>query len=35
MHQTLVNDFNIKNPKIALLGLNPHSGDKGLIGRKR
>ena len=34
MHQTLVKDFNIKNPKIALLGLNPHSGDKGLIGRE-
>ena len=34
MHQTLIKDFNIKNPKIALLGLNPHSGDKGLIGRE-
>ena len=28
MHQSL-NDFKIKNPKIGLLGLNPHSGDGG------
>ena len=34
MHQALVSDFNIKNPKIALLGLNPHIGDMGLIGRE-
>ena len=34
MHQALVSDFNIKNPKIALLGLNPHTGDMGLIGRE-
>ena len=34
MHQALVTDFNIQNPKIALLGLNPHSGDMGLIGRE-
>jgi 4-hydroxythreonine-4-phosphate dehydrogenase len=34
MHQTLVRDFNIKNPKIALLGLNPHTGDMGLIGKE-
>lgn len=24
--------FKIKNPKIALLGLNPHAGENGLIG---
>ena len=26
--------FKIKNPKIAVLGLNPHSGDGGNIGRE-
>lgn len=30
--QCLKNDFGINNPKIAVLGLNPHSGDNGLIG---
>ncbi len=25
-------DFGISNPKIAILGLNPHSGESGLIG---
>ena len=29
---TLKNDFSIKNPKIALAGLNPHSGENGIIG---
>ena len=32
LEDSLKNDFNIKNPKMALLGLNPHSGDGGLIG---
>ncbi len=32
MHQTLVQDFGITKPKIAVLGLNPHCGDKGVIG---
>lgn len=32
MQQSLKKDFAINNPKIALLGLNPHSGDNGLIG---
>ena len=27
-------DFNIRKPKIAILGLNPHSGDKGVIGKE-
>lgn len=27
-------DFNIKSPRIALLGLNPHSGENGLIGNE-
>lgn len=34
MHQTLKTDFNINQPKIALLGLNPHAGDGGVIGRE-
>ena len=32
IHKTLVKDFNISKPKIAILGINPHSGDDGLIG---
>lgn len=34
IHQSLKNDFSIRKPKIALLGLNPHSGDKGVIGKE-
>ena len=29
---TLKKDFGISKPKIAILGLNPHSGDGGLLG---
>lgn len=29
---TLKRDFNIQRPLIAVLGLNPHAGDQGLIG---
>src|SRR5690606_12896996 len=32
MNQSLKNDFWIEKPKIAVLGLNPHAGDNGLIG---
>ena len=32
MNQSLKNDFNISKPKIAVLGLNPHAGDNGLLG---
>ena len=34
LNRTLRNDFGIIKPKIALLALNPHSGDKGLIGNE-
>ena len=34
MKKSLVQDFNISQPKIAVLGLNPHSGDDGLIGNE-
>lgn len=30
--KTLKMDFGIRRPKIAVLGLNPHAGDTGLIG---
>ncbi|MCB0638896.1 MAG: 4-hydroxythreonine-4-phosphate dehydrogenase PdxA [Lewinella sp.] len=29
---TLIMDFGIERPTIALLGLNPHAGDNGLLG---
>lgn len=32
MHQTLLKDFKIRKPRIAVLGLNPHCGDNGVIG---
>ena len=32
INKTLIQDFNISRPKIAILGINPHSGDDGLIG---
>jgi 4-hydroxythreonine-4-phosphate dehydrogenase len=32
MHRSLVRDFGIRKPIIALLGLNPHAGDLGVIG---
>lgn len=34
IHQSLRNDFGIDRPKIAVLGLNPHAGDRGLIGKE-
>jgi len=34
MNQSLKTDFWIQKPKIAVLGLNPHAGDKGLIGKE-
>lgn len=32
MHETLSIDFGIEKPTIAVLGLNPHAGDGGVIG---
>jgi 4-hydroxythreonine-4-phosphate dehydrogenase len=32
MEQSLRKDFGIVKPKIAVLGLNPHAGDNGLLG---
>ncbi|MFA7362034.1 MAG: 4-hydroxythreonine-4-phosphate dehydrogenase PdxA [Candidatus Kapaibacterium sp.] len=32
LHKTLVNNFKISEPKIAVLSINPHRGDGGLLG---
>lgn len=32
LHHSLLRDFGIVKPKIAVLALNPHAGDEGLIG---
>lgn len=34
MEQSLRRDFGISKPRIAVLGLNPHAGDGGLIGKE-
>lgn len=33
-NESLKIDFSINKPKIAVLGLNPHSGDEGAIGQE-
>lgn len=34
LNQSLKNDFVIRKPRIAVLGLNPHIGDDGLLGKE-
>jgi 4-hydroxythreonine-4-phosphate dehydrogenase len=34
INSSLQKDFGIDKPKIAVLGLNPHAGDEGLIGKQ-
>jgi len=34
LNKSLIQDFRITSPKIAVLGLNPHAGDNGLIGKE-
>ncbi len=34
INKSLQKDFGIDKPKIAVLGLNPHAGDEGLIGEE-
>ena len=34
MNQSLKKDFGINKPKIAVLALNPHAGDEGLVGKE-
>lgn len=32
MNQSMLQDFGIRRPRIAVLGLNPHAGDNSLLG---
>ena len=32
LNTSLIQDFGIRTPKIAVLGLNPHAGENGLLG---
>ena len=34
LNKSLIEDFEIRKPKIAVLGLNPHAGDNGVIGNE-
>jgi 4-hydroxythreonine-4-phosphate dehydrogenase len=34
MDQSLIRDFGIRKPRIAVLGLNPHAGDNSLLGKE-
>ncbi|MBN1768019.1 MAG: 4-hydroxythreonine-4-phosphate dehydrogenase PdxA [Prolixibacteraceae bacterium] len=34
LHHSLVQDFACTNPRIAVLGLNPHAGDNGVLGNE-
>ncbi|MDY2942908.1 MAG: 4-hydroxythreonine-4-phosphate dehydrogenase PdxA [Paludibacteraceae bacterium] len=34
LNETLQRDFSVRKPRIAVLALNPHAGDKGLIGEE-
>lgn len=34
IHSSLQKDFGVDKPRIAVLGLNPHAGDEGLIGNE-
>ncbi|WP_452227256.1 4-hydroxythreonine-4-phosphate dehydrogenase PdxA [Lacinutrix cladophorae] len=34
IYNALQKDFKIRKPKIAVLGINPHTGDNGVIGKE-
>ncbi len=34
LNKSLIQDFEIRKPRIAVLGLNPHAGDNGIIGNE-
>lgn len=34
IQNSLKQDFRISKPKVAVLGINPHSGDQGVIGKE-
>lgn len=34
IYHSLEKDFKIRKPKVAVLGINPHTGDNGVIGKE-
>ena len=34
INTTLVQDFGVRKPKIAVIGLNPHAGENGMLGNE-
>ena len=34
LSQSLIQDFRISKPKIAVIGLNPHAGEDGMLGKE-
>ena len=34
LNTSIIQDFGIRKPKLAILGLNPHAGEKGLLGNE-
>ena len=34
LNTSLIQDFGIRKPKIAVLGLNPHAGEEGMLGKE-
>ena len=34
LNQTIIRDFGIKNPKFIMAGINPHSGENGIISQE-
>jgi len=34
VYHSLIKDFRINKPRIAVLGINPHAGDNGVIGQE-
>jgi 4-hydroxythreonine-4-phosphate dehydrogenase len=34
LHNSLVRDFGVPKPRIAVLGLNPHASDQGIFGQE-
>lgn len=34
LHKSLQTQFGLGNPRIAVLGLNPHAGENGILGRE-
>ena len=34
IYNSLIVDFKVNKPKIAVLGINPHAGDNGVIGKE-